>query len=68
MFMRREMSNMWRGLTWSYDHMGVGFDDLLTRNKNLKPMVESVAAQLKRGALVGFDKAIPAPAIQYKRA
>merc|ERR1719182_743146 len=57
MFMRREMSNMWRGLTWSYDHMGVGFDDLLTRNKNLKPMVESVAAQLKRGALVGFDKA-----------
>ena len=41
MFMRREMSNMWRGLTWSYDHLGVGFDDLLTRNKNLKPMVAS---------------------------
>merc|ERR1719271_72132 len=57
MFMRREMSNMWRGLAWSYDHMGEGFDDLLQRNKNLKPMVESVAAQLKRGALVGFDKA-----------
>lgn len=32
MFMRREMSNMWRGLAWSYDHMGEGFDDLLQRN------------------------------------
>merc|ERR1719161_2166042 len=57
MYMRREMNNMWQGLTWAYDHLGEGFEDLLTRNKNLRPMVESVAAQLKRGALVGFDKA-----------
>merc|ERR1719379_2536126 len=57
MYMRREMNNMWQGLTWAYDHLGEGFEDLLARNKNLRPMVESVAAQLKRGALVGFDKA-----------
>merc|ERR1719453_185109 len=57
MYMRREMNNMWQGHTWSYDHLGEGFEDLLARNKNLRPMVDSVAAQLKRGALVGFDKA-----------
>jgi len=57
MYMRGEMNNMWQGLTWAYDHLGEGFEDLLARNKNLRPMVESVAAQLKRGALVGFDKA-----------
>merc|ERR1719198_1066939 len=57
MYMRREMNSMWQGLTWAYDHLGEGFEGLLTRNKNLRPMVESVAAQLKRGALVGFDKA-----------
>ena len=57
MYMRGEMNNMWQGLTWAYDHLGEGFEDLLARNKNLRPMVESVAAQLKRGALLGFDKA-----------
>merc|ERR1719271_2234861 len=51
MYMRGEMNNMWQGLTWAYDHLGEGFEDLLTRNKNLRPMVESVAAQLKLAAL-----------------
>jgi hypothetical protein len=57
MFMRNEMRGMWKVVTWGYDHMSDGFEELLSRNKNLQPMVESVGAQLKRGALVGFDKA-----------
>jgi len=33
------------------------FIELLNKNPALKPMLESIAAQLKRGSVVGYDKA-----------
>merc|ERR1719163_2743806 len=56
-YRRREMAKMWRSLSWAYEHVMENFASLLDRNASLKPMVESVSAQLKRGAMVGFDKA-----------
>merc|ERR1719181_1138732 len=33
------------------------FAELLKKNPALKPMLESISAQLKRGSVVGYDKA-----------
>merc|ERR1719161_2798712 len=57
MYRRREIARMWRSLCGAYEHIMEVFAELLERNPSLKPMVESVSAQLKRGAIVGFDKA-----------
>merc|ERR1719313_952699 len=57
MYRRREIAKMWRSLSGAYEYIMEVFSELLEKNPSLKPMVESVSAQLKRGAIVGFDKA-----------
>jgi len=48
---------MWRTICGAYERGMSAFAELLTRNPALRPMLESIAAQLKRGSVVGFDKA-----------
>ncbi len=57
MYRRREMAKIWKGLSFAYDTVIRNFVDLLDKNASLKPMVESVSAQLKRGKVIGFSKA-----------
>lgn len=57
MYRRRELVRMWQTLCESYERGMDVFAELLTRNPALKPMLDSIAAQLKRGAVVGYDKA-----------
>jgi len=57
MYRRRELVRMWQTLCESYERGMDVFAELLNRNPALKPMLDSIAAQLKRGAVVGFDKA-----------
>jgi len=57
MYRRRELTRMWQTLCGAYER-GIGaFAQLLVRNPALKPMLESISAQLKRGSVVGYDKA-----------
>merc|ERR1719424_28406 len=57
MYRRRELIRMWATLCEAYERGMDVFSELLSRNPALKPMLDSIAAQLKRGAVVGFDKA-----------
>merc|ERR1719265_462263 len=57
MYRRRELVRMWQTLTEAYEKGMDVFAELLTRNPALKPMIDTIAAQLKRGAVVGYDKA-----------
>merc|ERR1719456_1978679 len=57
MYRRRELCRMWQTLCESYERGMDVFAELLNRNPALKPMLDSIAAQLKRGAVVGYDKA-----------
>merc|ERR1719183_1698694 len=57
MYRRRELCRMWQTLCEAYERGMDVFAELLSRNPALKPMLDSIAAQLKRGAVVGYDKA-----------
>merc|ERR1719316_889610 len=57
MYRRRELVRMWKTLCEAYERGMDVFAELLSRNPALKPMLDSIAAQLKRGAVVGYDKA-----------
>merc|ERR1719478_576675 len=57
MYRRRELLRMWQTLCEAYERGMDVFSELLNRNPALKPMLDSIAAQLKRGAAVGYDKA-----------
>merc|ERR1719326_2436463 len=57
MYRRRELVRMWQTLCEAYERGMDVFAELLGRNPALKPMLDSIAAQLKRGAVVGYDKA-----------
>jgi tetratricopeptide (TPR) repeat protein len=57
MYRRRELVRMWACLCEAYERGMDVFAELLNRNPALKPMLDSIAAQLKRGAVVGYDKA-----------
>jgi hypothetical protein len=57
MYRRRELVRMWVTLCEAYERGMDVFSELLSRNPALKPMLDSIAAQLKRGAAVGYDKA-----------
>ncbi len=57
MYRRKEMSRIWKSLSFGYDTSIKNFASLLEKNASLKPMVDSVSAQLKRGKAVGFSKA-----------
>merc|ERR1712176_549436 len=48
---------MWKTLCSGYERSMDTFAALLEKNPALKPMLESIAAQLKRGSVVGYDKA-----------
>lgn len=48
---------MWQTLCCGYERGMTSFNALLERNPALKPMLESISAQLKRGSVVGYDKA-----------
>ncbi|KAF4676293.1 hypothetical protein FOL47_006449 [Perkinsus chesapeaki] len=52
MWLAGEMIRVWQWLSWSYEKVMDRFATLLQRNPNLKPMVESIAAQLKQRQLV----------------
>merc|ERR1719454_195680 len=71
MHRRRELTRMWATLCGAYERGMDAYAELLKKNPALKPMLESIAAQLKRGSVVGYDKAFIAkqrkdedPAIQ----
>jgi hypothetical protein len=67
-WMARELQRTWRVAAWAYERVMEQFSVMLTKNPNLKPMVESVAAQLKRGALVGtFSGTSQAQAQQVRK-
>merc|ERR1719456_993784 len=57
MYRRRELVRMWQTLCEAYERGMDVFAELLNRNPALKPMLDSIAAQLKRGSVVGYDKA-----------
>jgi len=57
MYRRRELTNMWATLCGSYERGMDVYAELLSKNPALKPMLDSIAAQLKRGSVVGYDKA-----------
>jgi len=57
LYRRKELTNMWSTLCKSYERGMDSYAELLHRNPALKPMLESIAAQLKRGSVVGYDKA-----------
>lgn len=57
MYRRRELTNMWATLCGAYERSMDVYAELLKKNPALKPMLESIAAQLKRGSVVGYDKA-----------
>eukprot|EP00933_Yihiella_yeosuensis_P081880 TRINITY_DN95585_c0_g1_i1.p1 TRINITY_DN95585_c0_g1~~TRINITY_DN95585_c0_g1_i1.p1 ORF type:complete len:1064 (-),score=231.26 TRINITY_DN95585_c0_g1_i1:52-3243(-) len=57
LYRRRELTAMWATLCQAYERGMDSYAELLNRNPALKPMLESIAAQLKRGSVVGYDKA-----------
>lgn len=57
MYRRRELTKMWATLCGAYERGMDVYAELLNKNPALKPMLESIAAQLKRGSVVGYDKA-----------
>eukprot|EP00930_Biecheleria_cincta_P042229 TRINITY_DN29049_c0_g1_i1.p1 TRINITY_DN29049_c0_g1~~TRINITY_DN29049_c0_g1_i1.p1 ORF type:complete len:1092 (+),score=220.44 TRINITY_DN29049_c0_g1_i1:77-3277(+) len=57
LYRRKELTNMWSTLCGAYERGMDSYAELLNRNPALKPMLESIAAQLKRGSVVGYDKA-----------
>jgi len=57
LYRRKELTSMWMTLCKSYERGMDAYAELLNRNPALKPMLESIAAQLKRGSVVGYDKA-----------
>jgi len=61
MYIRHELIKMWFTLVNSYDTVMARFAVLLKKNPSVKPMVESVSAQLKRGATIGFRNAFQPP-------
>lgn len=57
LYRRRELTKMWSTLCGAYERGMATYAELLNRNPALFPMLESIAAQLKRGSVVGYDKA-----------
>lgn len=57
MYRRRELAGMWRTICGAYERGMGAFSELMVRNPALRPMLESISAQLKRGSVVGYDKA-----------
>eukprot|EP00931_Biecheleriopsis_adriatica_P045930 TRINITY_DN2632_c0_g1_i2.p1 TRINITY_DN2632_c0_g1~~TRINITY_DN2632_c0_g1_i2.p1 ORF type:complete len:1067 (-),score=265.69 TRINITY_DN2632_c0_g1_i2:166-3366(-) len=57
LYRRKELTHMWSTLCGAYERGMDSYAELLNRNPALKPMLESIAAQLKRGSVVGYDKA-----------
>jgi len=57
LYRRKELTQMWQTLCGAYERGMDAYAELLNRNPALKPMLESIAAQLKRGSVVGYDKA-----------
>lgn len=57
LYRRKELTQMWSTLCQAYERGMDAYAELLKRNPALKPMLESIAAQLKRGSVVGYDKA-----------
>eukprot|EP00425_Heterocapsa_triquetra_P003347 CAMPEP_0195059998 /NCGR_PEP_ID=MMETSP0448-20130528/7362_1 /TAXON_ID=66468 /ORGANISM="Heterocapsa triquestra, Strain CCMP 448" /LENGTH=1085 /DNA_ID=CAMNT_0040090345 /DNA_START=94 /DNA_END=3351 /DNA_ORIENTATION=+ len=57
MYRRREVTRMWQTLCEAYERGMDVYAELLKRNPALIPMLESISAQLKRGSVVGYDKA-----------
>merc|ERR550537_1076049 len=57
MYRRKELTKMWATLAQGYERGMDAFAELLKKNPALKPMLESISAQLKRGSVVGYDKA-----------
>eukprot|EP00440_Ansanella_granifera_P005804 gb/GFBE01006295.1/.p1 GENE.gb/GFBE01006295.1/~~gb/GFBE01006295.1/.p1 ORF type:complete len:1064 (+),score=307.55 gb/GFBE01006295.1/:1-3192(+) len=57
LYRRKELTSMWSTLCQAYERGMDSYAELLNRNPALKPMLESIAAQLKRGSVVGYDKA-----------
>eukprot|EP00397_Hematodinium_sp_SG-2012_P000155 GEMP01000155.1.p1 GENE.GEMP01000155.1~~GEMP01000155.1.p1 ORF type:complete len:1693 (+),score=422.40 GEMP01000155.1:3242-8320(+) len=68
MYRRREMATMYQELSSAYEESLDTFGELLVKNPSLRPMVESVGAQLKRGSVVGFDKAFKPTKVDDARA
>lgn len=56
-YRRREFTFMWQTLCGAYERSMDAYAELLNRNPALKPMLESIAAQLKRGSGTGLDRA-----------
>lgn len=57
MYRRKKLVSMWQTLCVAYERGMDVFAELLNKNPALKPMLDSIAAQLKRGSVVGYDKA-----------
>lgn len=57
MYRRRELTKMWKTLCAAYERGMDAYAELLNKNPALKPMLESISAQLKRGAMANPDKA-----------
>jgi len=56
-YRRAEIIRMWTTLCAGYERGMDVFAALLEKNPGLKPMLESISAQLKRGSVVGYDRA-----------
>lgn len=57
MYRRKELVQMWKTLCGCYERGMDAYAELLNRNPALRPMLESISAQLKRGTAVGLDQA-----------
>jgi len=67
MFRRRELVEMWKTLCGNYERGMDAYSELLNRNPALRPMLESISAQLKRGAAVGIDRAYMAKRVEESK-
>jgi len=56
MHRRRELVRMWKTVCGAYERGMDAYAELLERNPALKPMLESISAQLKRGTAANYDK------------
>lgn len=57
MYRRRELTKMWHTLCGGYDRGMGAFGKMLEKNPALKPMLDSISAQLNRGHMSGYDTA-----------
>jgi len=60
MHRRKELVELWKTLCGCYERGMDAYAELLNRNPALRPMLDSIAAQLKRGTAVGLDRALVA--------